>query len=137
MKLQELTGLSDVDPLHRYLGMVDKFLGETDWSDIRLPQDKLIENIWLHLGHPVQNPLVEDICLDNFEQYLKQNNEPIFVEVVNKLKRRKGQEGIDNQGIRVVMMWLIANSDLLKERYLEEGIRHRQVTSGWRVSAEE
>jgi len=141
MKLQELTGLSDADPIHRYLGIVDRFLGEHDWFETchKLQKDEVIEAMWLCLGHPVQYPIVEDYCLDNFEEYLKQKSEPEIADIVYKLRRRKGEEGIDNHGIRVVMMWLIANIDYLKERYLEEGYgkRHRKITAGWYPSIDD
>jgi len=133
MKLQDVTGMSDADPIHRYLGMVDKFLGDHDWSDTyrKLLQGELIEAMWLCLGHPVQYPIVEDYCLDNFEEYLKQKGEPVIAEIVYKLRRRKGEEGIDNHGVRVVVMWLVANMDDLKARYLEERNHHRKITADW------
>ena len=139
MKLQEQTGLSNADPIHRWLGMVDRFLGEYDWSDRTIPKESLTESIWLYLGHPVQYPIVEDYCLDNFQEYLQENGEPGLAEIVHKLRRRKGEDGIDNQGIRVIMMWLIANINHLKEIYLEEGNGrfHRKITAGWIPSIEE
>lgn len=139
MKLQGLTGLSNDDPIHRYLGIVDRFLGDHDWLDTnrKLQKDELIGVMWLCLGHPVHHPIVEDCCLDNFETQLKQKSEPIIAEIVNKLRRRKGEEGIDNHGIRVVMMWILSNIDYLKEKYLEEGLRHRKITADWSPSIDE
>lgn len=137
MKLQELTGLSNADPIHKWLGILDRFLGDHDWLDTsqKLPKDELAKAIWLCLGHPVKYPNVEEYCLDNFEEYLQQKGEPVLAEIVNKLRRRKGEEGMDNHGIRCVMMWLVANIDYLKERYLEEGNRPRRITAGWEQSS--
>lgn len=134
MKLQELTGLSDVDPIHRHLGIVDKFLGDDhDWSERKLPRKDLIRALWLCLGHPVQYPTVEEYCLDNFQEYLQQKGEPVIAEIVHKTRQRIA----DNHAVRIVMIWLIANIDYLKERYLEEGFHHRKITADWTPSVEE
>lgn len=132
--LQELSGLTDVDPIYRYFGVVDKFLGDFDWSDVNhtLSQDELIELLFYCLGHPVQIQIPENNRIDYFQNILIQKNEPVIAEIVHKLKAR-----IDNNGIRVVFMWIFANLDLLKEKYFERGIKHRDVMSSWRPSMEE
>jgi hypothetical protein len=137
LQLQDVTGLSDSDPIHCWLGIVDRFLGEHDWLDTyrKLPKDGLAKGIWLCLGHPVKYPTVEEYCLDNFEEYLQQNGEPVLAEIVSKLRRRKGEDGLDNYGIRCIILWLVANMDYLKETYME-GLagRHRKITSEWTPS---
>jgi hypothetical protein len=138
--LQELSGLTDVDPIYRYFGIVDKFLGgDFDWSDVNytLSQNELIDLLFFCLGHPVQTQTLENKRIDYFQNMLVENNEPVIAEMVHKLRIRKGEEGIDNHGIRVVFMWIFANLDLLKERHFERGVKHRDIMSSWRPSIEE
>jgi len=121
--LQKLAGLSDVDPLHRYLGIVDE-IGEFDRSQVghKLSKEQLVGSLWFYLGHPVDNLKVEDAQLDQFEQYLQENEEFSLAVIVSKLKRKgfqpKGFHKIvgdmDNHGLRCVFMFIIANLDTIK-----------------------
>lgn len=125
--LQRLAGLSDVDPLHRYLGIVDK-IGEIDWSQVghKLSQDELIGALWFYLGHPVDNWVcnkfkVTDAQLDQFEKYLKEKEELSLAGIISKLKRKELQPkgfhkiigDLDNHGLRCVFMFIIANLDTI------------------------
>lgn len=132
MKLQELTGLTDADPIHRYLGLVDKILGEFDWNNLDFSSKLMAEVVFYYLNHPVLQPTVEDIQLDSFEKYLEEN-EPLFATIVNKLRRHKEREGMGNYEIRIVMVWIAANIDYLKERS-KPG--RRLLNAGWKPSCE-
>lgn len=138
MLLQSLTGLSDADDIHRYLGIVDKFLGnDFDWSEtnLHLTASDLVTGIWFYLGHPAKYPTVEDYCLDHFEAWLQEKQEIILADIVAKLRRRIGTDTLDNYGVRIVVMWLFANLDYLKEKYLETTKRkYRQISSQWTPS---
>lgn len=139
MKLQSLTMLSDADPIHRYLGIVDRFLGEHDWLDTHrgLPKEELARGVFGCLGHPKLYNEVDDRHIDNFEDWLRENGEPVLAEILNKLRRRVGQDGLTNDGVRLVMIWLIANILHLKDEYLEEQQHRpnpRRITTGWETS---
>lgn len=67
MKLQELTGLSNDDPIHRYLGLVDKFFGDYDWNNLELSKTELQEAFFKFLKHPVLHTQVEENDFDLFE----------------------------------------------------------------------
>lgn len=130
MKLQDLSGLTNNDPIYRYLGIVDKLITEKDLGQLNrsLSQEQLTDALWFYLGHPVQNSTVQDSQIEQLENYLQQNNEPIFLEIVFKLKQKKSNlqqkgfketitEDVDNHGIRCVLMYLIANLDTFKTQY--------------------
>lgn len=132
MKLQELSGLTNADPIHRYLGLVDKILGDYDWNNLDLPSETLTKMVFYHLKHPVLYPKVEDNQLDEFVEYL-QKNEPLLAKIVNQLRRHKEQEGMGNYEVRIVLMYLTANMDYLKERS-KPG--RRKINAGWKPSWE-
>ena len=120
MKLQKLTGLGKDDPLFHYVGMLDQFLGDIDWLDIKSPN----LNEFLLFG---KDKLIE------LESFFKQT-EPLFAEVIIRLKR---MNEIDDFGIYVVLTWLIVSLDFIKDKYIEECGRYRQITASWRVSADD
>lgn len=132
MKLQELSGLTDADPIHRYLGLVDKILGEFNWNNLDFSSEPMTEVVFRYLKHPIMQPKVEDVQLDGFEKYL-QETEPLFAAIVNKLRRHKQREGMENRDVRIVLMWIIANIDYLKERS-KPG--RRLLNAGWKPSYE-
>lgn len=137
LKLQDFSGLTDRDPLYRYLGIVDKFLGEYDWLDVghTLPVGEIQQGLFLCFGKFKLQ--VSDDSLDSFEEYLKLNEEIELAEIISKLRKRIGQEEIDNNGIRAVVLFIVANIDYLKEKYLKSaGKVNRKITSNWKVSEE-
>ena len=126
MKLQQLTGLSDEDPIHRYLKAVDNFMGDHDWTYItKTPREDLLVILMSKLGS-FRGEIKEE-NLDDIEQYFEQNQEKVLLEIVKKLRRTE----IDPHGIRVVLYWIVANVDLLAERYFEEGKHNRQLNDDW------
>ena len=127
MKLQKITGLSNDDPIHRYLGLVDKFFGDCDWNNLELSKTELQEAFFKFLKHPVDT-IVEENDFDLFEEYL-QENEPLFAGLVDKLRRHKFSVGMDNQGLRMVLMFIVAN---VKE--LSKSSKHRSLNAGWKPS---
>jgi hypothetical protein len=140
MILQSLSGLTDDDPIHRYLGIADKFLEDHNWAETVniITSEELFTLFFRCLGHPVTHAIVEDYKFDNLEESLKQLNEPVIAEIVNKLKRRKFDEGMENKGVRILLMWIFANLGLLKERYLESGNgkKFRELNAPWYPSAD-
>jgi hypothetical protein len=137
--LQEISGLSNADPIYRYLGIVDRFLGEHDWTDTlqNLSLEELIASTrgLFFRGKTLLN--IEESFFDDFERFLQENSEPVIAEIVTKLRQRKGEEGMDLGGMRATIMFIVVNLDYLKERYLEgrKG-RFRQITTGWKPSME-
>lgn len=132
MKLQELTGLTDADPIHRYLGLVDQLLGDYDWNNFDLPSKKIVEIVFEYLKHPVMFSNVEDNQLDELEDCL-QKEEPLLAKIVKQLRRHKEQEGMGNYGIRIVLLYIAANVDYFKEKS-KPG--RRKIDAGWRPSCE-
>lgn len=135
MKLQNLTGLSDADPIHRYLGILDRVLWDHDWGDTRgTPQEEMADDIWTFLGHPTVLKEIDDRRMDNYEAWLK-GREPGLAEIFQKLRRKVGEEGLTNKGIRLVMIWIVANILYLQEKYFQEyGGKPRRITSSWEES---
>lgn len=135
MKLQEISGLSDADPLHRFLGIVDGFAGEIDWSEIHdgTTKEQLAHATWLFLGHPATYREVKKDNLENYEIWLTEH-EPGLAEILQKLCHRIGREGLTTEGIRLVMIWIIANLFYLKTQPVKG--KFRKITSNWKVSAE-
>lgn len=126
MKLQQLTGLDDDSPLHVYLKVVDKFMGDHDWSYIaKTPREDLLVTLMSKLGS-FRGEITEK-NLDDIEKYFEQNKEGVLLEIVQKLRRTNE---IDPHGIRVVLYWITANIDLLSERYLKEN-HNRQLNDDW------
>lgn len=132
MKLQELSGLTNADPIHRYLGLVDKILGDYDWNNLDLSSKTLVEIAFRYLKHPVLYPKVEDNQLDGFEDCLRES-EPLLAKIVNQLRRHKEQEGMGNYEVRIVVLYITANMDYLKERS-KPG--RRVINAGWKPSWE-
>ena len=137
--LQSLSGLSDIDPLHRYLGIVDK-IGEIDWTQVghKIPQKGLIDALWFYLGHPVDNSKVSDAQLDQFEKYLRENEELSLAGIISKLKRKELQPkgfhkiigDLDNHGLRCVFMFIIANLETITFSVVKLPNLPKSVTDG-------
>lgn len=132
MKLQELSGLTNADPIHRYLGLVDRILGDYDWNNLDLPSETLTEIVFHYLKHPVLYPKVEDNQLDDLENCL-QECEPLLAKILNQLRRHKDRETMNNVDIRIVLLYVTANIDDLKERS-KPG--RRKINAGWKPSCE-
>lgn len=82
--LAQVSGLTDVDSIHGFLKVADECLKEMrqgDWDEIhrRVPKDKLIEAMWLHLGHPLRYPEIEVEHILDFALWLGENGETVLV----------------------------------------------------------
>ena len=127
MKPQQLLGANDDSPLHAYLKVVDSFMGDHDWSYVsKMPREDLLVIAMSKLGS--FRGEITDKNLNDIEEFFKQHKESVLLEIVQKLRRT---DEIDLHGIRVVLYWLIANIDLLAERYFEEGKHNRQLNDDW------
>ena len=124
--LERLSGLTDEDPIHRHLKVVDNFMGDHDWSYLNcyLSREALLFVLTSTLG---MFGKVEEEKFDELELTLERNHEVVFLEIVQKLRR---SNKVDNHGIKTVLFWLIANVDLISERYLE-GLHNRQLNNDW------
>lgn len=124
--LQQLSGLSDIDPIYGVMGIVDEYfsvaLGDTYvWDEIhqRIPHEKLIDVLFNNLGFPmikVQGRLVvnDEVSLkqvNNLQEFLKRNGEIYFADLIGELKKK-----VTPIDIRVILMWLFVNIEYLKER---------------------
>ena len=125
MKLQQLTGLTDKDPIHCYLKMVDEFMGNHDWSYVcKLPSKQVLDTTMLILKSFDFDPQVYQF--DKLERYYEHYKETVLLEIVQKLRLKK----IDLAGVRVVLYWILVNTDLIEERYFDEK-HNRQLNDDW------
>lgn len=121
--LQKLSGLSDVDPIYGFLGMVDELFCDYSWNEIhqRIPKDKLLLALFEIMGYPLikvkdrATPVINDNIssaqVDELQEFLKRNDEIYFSELVGRLK-----EKINPVDIRCTLMWIFVNIDDLRER---------------------
>lgn len=121
--LQKLSGLSDVDPIYGFLGMVDELFCDYSWNEIhqRIPKDKLLLALFEIMGYPlikvkssvtpVINDNISSAQVDELQEFLKRNDEIYFSELVGRLKER-----INPVDIRCTLMWIFVNIDDLRER---------------------
>lgn len=125
MKLQKSSGLSEIDPMWHYLGLLDRLLtpcgSDFNWRNLSISPDDAVKLIIGCLNHPLNFKEVTDDQFDFLEKVLHQR-EPLFAEILNKLRRHKDREGIDNKSLRMVLFYLAVNLDLFRE----------QSTSKWR-----
>lgn len=127
VSLEQLSGLSDADPIYDKLKLVDECLKELhqhDWNEIhrRLPQDKLIDGMWTWLGHPLGMAISED-CVLLFQAWLHAQGEPVLADLVGKLVERRTQP----HEVRWVMLFILANLEYIKQ--LEGPVR--SLYAGW------
>lgn len=135
MNLQDVSGLTTDDPLFHYLGIADKFLEDHDWGSVarNLSVNDLTQSIWYFLGHPLKHSEVNEHHLNNFEEYLSDNNEDVLLEIVKKLRARKQ---LNNVNIRLVLMFIIGNLDYFSELSIQEN-RLRSIDANWEPSMNE
>lgn len=124
--LERLSGLSDADPIHRHLKVVSRFMKGHDWSYIncQLSRDSLIFLLSGTIGGIGEK--VQEQGLDALEIQFEAFKEKVFLEILQKLRRSE----VDSYGIKVVLFWLVANLELIKEAYLE-GKHYRQLNDDW------
>jgi hypothetical protein len=121
-KLQQISGLTNLDPLHLYLGVVDSFLGEYDWNCLSSTSDELLEFLFPEHGN--------FSLRQGFQEYLEKND-PLFAEIINKLKQKKDKEGINDRAITLVIVYIIANLDYFKELSCT---KYRSIDAAWKPS---
>jgi hypothetical protein len=127
LKLQTVSGLGNSSPLQDYLKIVDDMLvHHNGWAAVHrnFPVEVLYEGFLTHLGHPVVNPVVEEDAIRNYIKWLE-GDEPVLAWVLQGMRER----GVAPHGIRITMMFLIANLEYLKEREGEDG-RVRTIDDG-------
>lgn len=128
MKLQDTTGMTDIDPIHRFMGLIDEFASDIDWTDTRkkFTEQELVE-ILLSSEHSLKG-------FKELELFLSENLEFELSKIVRELPLRLGREGLDLHGICVSLMYIFVNLDLLEERYLESPLEERNIYSNWKPS---
>lgn len=126
--LQQLSGLSDIDPIYGVMGIVDEYFsvafGDTYvWDEIhqRIPAKKLLDILFDNLGFPliqgegegevVANDNVSLEQVDRLQEFLKRNGEIYFADLIGELKKK-----VKPFDIRCMLMWIFANIEYLKER---------------------
>lgn len=138
MKLQDLSGLTDADPIHVYLGVVDEILeNERNWNEVyrfhqRNNQKKLTSGLFHFLRHPLQETCypteakIKARHVNDFRNWLIQIGEPGLAKIVSGLQDRD----FSASDIRLVMMWIVANLDLLRER---DERNYRSIDEEWEI----
>ena len=128
IKLENITGLSDEDPLHRWVKLVDKIVkNDNRWDEIhrRLSQEKLIELMWDYLGHPHWHPELKIEQVGFLIDRLISEDEPKFANILDGLMK----QGLTASQIRSTIMFIFVNIDLIKEK--EGEIRsYRTIDAG-------
>jgi hypothetical protein len=126
LTLEKVSGLSDADPIHRFLKVVDGILKDKRrWSEVhrRLPQERLLGLLWDTVGHPIPRPEVTLKQMEWFRYKLELEGETVLANVVHELLKSKMTE----TDIRLTMMYIIGNLEYLKTR--EAG--RRSIDDGW------
>ena len=102
-----------------YLGLLDRLItpcgGDFNWKNLGLSPDELTGLVIGCLNHPLMSETVTDNQMDSLEKILQQR-EPLFADILNKLRRHKYHEGLDNNRIRLVLLYLSVNVDLFREQ---------------------
>lgn len=127
LKLQTVSGLGTSSPLQDHLKIVDEMLTQHHgWATVHrnIPVEELYEGFLTHLGHPAVVPVAEDDDIRNYIKWMG-NREPVLAWVLQGMR----EKGVTPHGIRITMMFLIANLEYLKEREGEEG-RVRTIDDG-------
>jgi hypothetical protein len=138
LKLQSITGLTDADPIHTYLGVADEILSnERNWNEVhrfhkRNNEKKLTSGLFHFLRHPLQEtcyPTEAKINYNHINEYrewLIRVGEPVLAKVVSGLQERK----FAASDIRLVMMWITTNLTLLRER---DERNYRSIDEEWEI----
>ena len=119
-RLQKYSGLTNQDPLHEFLGLMDEF-EEVNWVEIFEDEKTNADNLFFffqgawHTKTKENDPLLTN-ALTNYQNYLQGNE---LVTVIQKLRNNIGYYKLTERGILSILMWLIANKDLLTEKYFE------------------
>ena len=125
LKLEEVSGLSDADPIHRHLKLVDGFLKNKRWwyeVQCRLSEDELIALMWKCVRHPVDRKKVTLDQIVSFRDSLTAEGEPVIASIVNYLCFVCPSLGtsLTAHEIRMTMMFIIVNLNHLREREREQ-----------------
>ena len=131
--LEETSGLTDASPLHRFLKTADRCLkriGRQSWFELhkRLAVVDLLLAIFDFLGHPITHPQVAGEELDGFRRWLWEQGETDLSLLCTLLARKR----LSAQDIRLVMLFVVANLGLLKDKEEEANSgRHRSIDDEW------
>lgn len=119
--------------------LVDKIVEhERRWSEmhLRYPEAKLLAMLYQCCGHPAQQPQVKREEIELFRYVLDTNGEPKLANIVGELLKKCPQialkdDDLTAHDIRITMMFILANLELLKEREGWNGKHWRTIDSGW------
>ena len=123
--LEESAGLGNDSPLRGHLATADEYLkNHESWYVVhqKIPMCTLITGLFYHVGHPAKYPEVKIEDLTKFKDWLNVEGEYVLAGLVDYLKVR-----LSAKAIRLVMMWIAVNLDLMKER---DESKYRSIDAG-------
>jgi hypothetical protein len=135
LKLQDVTGLTDDDPIHTYLGVVDEILaGQINWHEVHRFQIKngeavLLRELFAICNHPVNEISITPVQqwnIDEYREWLERRGESVLAFIIVKLQERD----FSARDIRLILMWILANLQLLLEK---DPRKHRSIDDEWEI----
>lgn len=139
LKLQDVSGLTDEDPIHTYLGVVDEILAtsQNNWHEVYRFQIKnseavLLRELFAICNHPVTETCfaaahrVQQWNIDEYREWLEKRGESVLAFLIVKLQERN----FSASDIRLILMWILANLQLLLEK---DPRNHRSIDDEWEI----
>lgn len=105
VKLTEISGLSNVDPIFPYLKLIDELVEVDYWHE-------LINGNWEY------EVFVEKFLINGNVQLLRENKEDKLADLMEKLKRLPAKNG---KNITLAIIYLISAMSTLKEKEILNG----------------